>query len=860
MVKKSSSDGKDLLVLIDGNSLLNRAFYATPVFTTRTGFPTNGIFGFLKLILKIGAELSPKYMVVTFDVHAPTFRHKMYAEYKAGRHPMPEELVAQVPVLKECLAKMRIKTCEKEGYEADDLIGTLSKSFNVHSIIYTGDRDSYQLVSPSADVYFTKRGVSDILKLTAENFKENTGLVPSQIIDLKSLMGDKSDNIPGVAGIGEKGALSLLEKYGTLEGVYENLPSITGATGKKLADGKEQAFFSKTLATIDTCVPLDVKLEDCAYPERFGYEARAKFVELEFSTFLAMDIFSLDEPAPAKEKKASNGFFEYTSGSDISGFLAEIKGVKRLSLVYGDKLNICFNGVEYSFVADGSLFAYNFKSAIEDIVREIFADESKLVILYRYKDFKHRCEDLSINYKAKVEDVSLIKYLVDFSGKDDELSALAEYYGFDSSAPAYALCGIYEIYLKKLESEKAASLYRDIELPLSDVLYSMEKQGVCVDISALNEFDKKYSADLKKTEEEIFSLAGESFNVNSPSQLGNILFGKMGLKGGKKGKKGEYSTNADILEKLAPDSELVRAVLRYREAQKILSTYIDGMRPCIRDGKIHTTYNQTITATGRLSSANPNLQNIPIRRKEGRNLRKMFVASEGNVLIDADYSQIELRLLAHFSGCKELIEAYNNGQDIHALTASQVFGVPLDKVTHELRTSAKAVNFGIIYGISAFGLARDLNISVSRAQDYIDRYFARYSTIKDYMENNIAIAKNDGFITTFTGRKRVINELKSSNHNVRAFGERAARNMPLQGSSADIIKIAMVNVFKRLTESNLKAKLILQVHDELVIDCPEAEAKEVSKILKYEMENAVTLLVPLTVEVGVGKDWYSAKS
>lgn len=861
MVKKYLSDGKDILVLIDGNSLLNRAFYATPLFTTKSGQPTNGIFGFLKLLLKIGAELSPKYMVVTFDVHAPTFRHKMYEQYKAGRHPMPEELVAQVPILKECLDKMRIKTCELSGYEADDLIGTLSKKFDVHSVIYTGDRDSYQLVSPTADVYFTRRGVSDLIKLTSDNFTEITGLAsPDRVIDLKALMGDSSDNIPGVTGIGEKGAMSLLAEYGSLEGVYENLPLIKGATHKKLEDGKEQAFFSKTLATISTQVPIDVKLEDCAYPERFGYEARAKFAELEFTTLLAMDIYSSDEPLPVESKKTSLSFTEFGPDDDIAPFLEKIKNVKRLSLVYDDNLNICFEESEYSFVADDSLFAFNFKATVEDIIRNVFVDKEKLIILYRAKDFKHRTEAVGIEYNAAIEDVSLIKYLVDYTGKDEELSALAEHYGFDGARPAYALYRIYETYIEKLKAENAVSLYRDIELPLIDVLFSMEQQGVCVSTAALDEFDKKYSADLKEAEQAVFDLAGESFNINSPTQLGNILFGKMGLKGGKKNKNGNYSTNADILEKLAPESELVCAALRYREVQKLLSTYVDGMRPCIKDGKIHTTYNQTITATGRLSSANPNLQNIPIRRKEGKQLRKMFIASEGNVLIDADYSQIELRLLAHFSGCKELIEAYNNGEDIHAITAAQVFGVPLESVTHELRTQAKAVNFGIIYGISAFGLARDLNISVPRAQNYIDKYFARYSAVKEYMENNIAAAKRDGFITTFTGRKRVIAELKSPNYSVRSFGERAARNMPLQGSSADIIKIAMVNVYGKLKQKNLRAKLILQVHDELVIDCPLDEVDEVSQILKYEMEHAVLLRVPLTVEVGVGKDWYSAKA
>lgn len=853
---------KETLVLIDGNSLLNRAFYATPVFMTRDGVPTNGILGFIKLMLKIIKDIKPEYMVVTFDLHAPTFRHLMYDGYKAGRKKMPDELRVQVPILKECLSAMKICICEKEGFEADDLIGTLSKKFNVHSIIYTGDRDSYQLVSETTDVYYTKRGVSDILHLTVKNFTEITELIPRQIIDLKSLMGDKSDNIPGVTGVGEKSAMELIKTYDNLDNIYSHIDEIKGALNKKLNACKEQAFMSKTLATIKVDVPLDMSLADCTVPNKFSAEVRQKFVELEFKTLLSMDIFD-DVTDDKKTESITDEKIEikiFSEDEDLNEFYESLDGADIISADFEKELRLYFYNTEYVFPVKENFFDVGFMAdSLSELLKRVFSNSDRKLIVYKSKELRHKLSLFSVDFIAETEDVSLMKYLVEYTGKDEELEFILDYYRLAQDKKAYGLYKVYQIYKDKISEENALHLYRDIERPLSKILYDMENNGVCIAEDKIPAFEKKYNDELSELSKEIYSLAGETFNINSPSQLGVVLFEKLNLENGKKGKNGRYSTNVEVLEKLAPDNEIVRLVLRYRQIQKLKSTYIDGIKTLILNGKIHTTYNQTITATGRLSSINPNIQNIPVRNSEGRELRKLFVASEGNILIDADYSQIELRLLAHFSGCKELIEAYNNDEDIHSLTASQVFNVPIENVTPEMRRNAKAVNFGIIYGISSFGLAKDLNISVSNAQNYINKYFESYSDVKEYMEENVAKAKQHGYITTFTGRKRVINELKSSNYNVRSFGERAAMNMPLQGSSADIIKIAMINVYNRLKNEGLKAKLILQVHDELVIDCPLNEKEEVAEILKYEMENAVKLLVPLTVEVNFGQNWFEAK-
>ena len=858
------------LVLIDGNSLLNRAFYATPVFTTKDGIPTNAVFGFVKLLLKIISDKKPTHIVVAFDVHAPTFRHKMYDSYKAGRKPMPEDLAKQFPILKDVLQSMSVCICEKAGYEADDIIGTLAKRFSLQTYIYTGDRDSYQLVDESTNVCFTRKGVSDLLELSAENFHDEIGITPTQVIELKALMGDKSDNIPGVAGVGEKSAYSLLEKYGDLDGIYAHIDEITGAMHKKLSEGKQDAYFSRELATIKIDSPIELTLSECVFKTPFSYKVKERFTALEFKSLLSQNIFeeSNEKPNDSHETLSIPNTIEEISPESIEDGIEYIRSNKqeKIAVVWENNgLRFAFyktpdEAKEYVFpIKTGLLDVGYYDYQLEPLLKAIFQGKNRL-ISYNTKDLMHRLSELNIEFLADYDDVSILKCLAEGLSNSDSLAFCLQYHGVPEKNTAWGLTYLYENYCAKLR-EQERKLYEEVELPLVRILFDMERQGVCIDERALKIFSEQYNAELKSTVQKIFELAGEEFNVNSTQQLGKILFEKLKIaSGSKKTKESKnYKTTAEELEKYADEHEIVRHILRYRKIQKIHSTYIEGFKPLLVNGKVHTTFNHCNTQTGRLSSANPNIQNITIRTPEGRELRKLFTASPENVLIDADYSQIELRLLAHFSACKELIEAYCEGRDIHALTASQVFDVPLEEVTSEMRRSAKAVNFGIIYGISAFGLSQDLNISAKKAKEYIEKYFETYSDVKEYMQKNVENATKDGYIETLLGRRRVINELRSSNFNVRSFGERAAMNMPLQGSSADIIKLAMIGVDKALKKGNYKAKLVLQVHDELVIDCPINEANAVSKILKDEMENAVKLRIPLTVEVNVGKSWYDTK-
>lgn len=856
-------------VLIDGNSLLNRAFYATPAFTTKEGIPTNGVFGFVKLLLKILSDKNPAYLAVAFDLPEPTFRHKMYDGYKAGRKPMPEELAVQFPILKEVLRIMGVKICELSGYEADDIIGTLSRKFDVLSYIYTGDRDSYQLVNDKTTVCYTRKGVSDLLELTNANFKDEIGLEPLQIIDEKALMGDKSDNIPGVAGIGEKSALTLLQTYHDVNGVYAHLDEIGGALNRKLTNGRESAFFSKKLATIDLNVPLAITLQECVIKMPFPYALKEKFAELEFKTLLTQKIYedgnTTDDSSQAETKKKKIEIQEImpVSVSDVKEALLN-STAKEVALYWTEKefrLYLPEEGrtSEYFLPIKVGLLDVGFSDyELVPLLQAIFEGERK-VLSYNTKELMHRLCDYDLRFQAAYEDVGILKCLSDGLSNVDGLDFCLNYFSLPEQHKAYGVYWLYIYYTGHLNA-KEWSLYTEVELPLVRVLFDMEREGVCVDGNTLQTLSQKYKAEVEELTEKIYEAAGMKFNINSTQQLGKILFERLRIGAGTKKKETKnYKTTAEELEKYADEHEIIPMILRYRKIQKIVSTYIDGFKPLIQNGKVHTTYNQSNTQTGRLSSANPNLQNIPIRTDEGRELRKLFTARKGNVLIDADYSQIELRLLAHFSGCKELLEAYCEGRDIHTITASQVFDTPPEQVTPEMRRNAKAVNFGIIYGISAFGLGKDLNIPTKKAQEYINRYFASYSDVKKYMNKNVETAMQDGYVTTLLGRRRVINELRSSNYNVRSFGERAAMNMPLQGSSADIIKIAMIGVHRRLNVGKYQAKLVLQVHDELVIDCPETEVEEVGKILQEEMENAVQLKVPLTVEIGVGKNWYETK-
>lgn len=848
----------DKLVLIDGNSLLNRAFYAMPVFSTSDGQPTNAIFGFVKLMLKIMSDLKPEYFAVTFDLKAPTFRHKMYDGYKANRSPMPDELAAQVQPLKSLLSAMNIAMCEKEGFEADDLIGTLSKKFNVHSYIYTGDRDSFQLVDDKTDVYYTKRGVTDLLRLSAENFESEIGLKPSRIIDLKALMGDKSDNIPGVAGIGETTARKLLEQFGSLDGIYENIDGISSpSVRKKLTEGKDSAYFSYKLASIKCDCDLELTLEDCKTPETYSQEVKELFTKFEFRSLMSSVAFEGGESESGEREyperiqiKTSEEFEKVCQ--EAGTFFVDFRSSAAHIYVNGKYFEVLFGGDDLLSIFSYSQFLFDFKSILTK-------SDNKLVV-YDYKQLLHNLSDSGVAPECRVDDIAVMHYLCDYFNDSKTVEELCVSKGYDYNFSAFAFSLIYAEYCEILNRDGMNELYRDIERPLIDVLYDMETTGVKVDRAQLEALDTAYSDKISELREKIYDVCGCYFNLNSPSQLGEVLFDKLGLKSGKKNKSGKYSTNAEILEKLADESEAVRLILTYRTYQKLYSTYAEGLKPLIdKSNLIHTTYNNTVTTTGRLSSTNPNLQNIPIRDEEGKEIRKIFIPREGNVLIDADYSQIELRLLAHFSGCKELIAAYEADEDVHAVTASQVFGVPLSEVTPKMRREAKAVNFGIIYGISEFGLSKNINIDTKTAKEYIEKYFERYTAVKDYMNSNVEFAKKNGYVATLTGRKRYIKELNSNNYNMRQFGERAAMNMPLQGSSADIIKIAMVKIHKSLKENGLKTKLILQVHDELVLDAPENERDRAAEILKYEMENAVKLNVPLKVDVHFGKNWYEAK-
>ncbi len=847
---------KQKLVLIDGNSLLNRAYYAMNVFTTKDGLPTNGIFGFTKLLIKIIGEQAPAYLVVAFDVHAPTFRHQMYAEYKGTRRPMPDELVRQVPVLKELLSSMEIKTVEKAGYEADDLIGTLSRRFSeVDTYIYTGDRDAYQLVKEGVNVCFTRHGVSDIDLLTKENFFEKTGLKPVQIIDEKSLMGDKSDNIPGVRGVGPKSALELLRKYGDLEGVYAHLNELSKPLAEKLSASRETAVLSKQLATIDTDVPIELSLEDCRLHFPLPNKAREYFARLEFRSIV-------NDPALFGEiKQQEDG--KIVLDPSPEEVLKNLPKKGEFALCFDAKeLHLWADGTEYVFhLRDNFLTPGVFFDELSPLLKELFQGD-RVAIVPDKKSLQHRLDEIGIAIRCPCEDVSLLRYLADSNLRPSEPLDFGKDYALPEANCALGVKRAYEDARKKTDGTAEEKLYREIEMPLSDVLLDMERYGVRVNTEMFSEFSEKFNRRLNELSARIYELAGvDSFNLNSPFQLSEILFVKLGFDshGIKRNQRGGFSTSADVLEKLAEEHEIARLVLQYREIQKLLSTYVDGIRPLVKGGVVHTTYNLTMTTTGRLSSANPNLQNIPVRTDAGRELRKLFIARQGNVLVDADYSQIELRLLAHCSECKELIRAYNEGEDIHSATAARLFNVPLSEVTPSLRRRAKTINFGIIYGMSAFGLAKDLGCSSQEAQDYINRYFASHPEVKEYMDENVRLAKEIGYVTTILGRKRYIPEIRSSNFNIRAFGERAAMNMPLQGSAADIIKIAMLNVSRRIKADNSPARLVLQVHDELVLDVPKEESENASRLLKEEMERAISLRVPLVAEVSVGRSWYDAK-
>ena len=838
------------IVLIDGNSLINRAYYAMPKLINKQGKPTGAVYGFLSMLIKLIDEIEPTHIAVAFDLKAPTFRHKMYDEYKAGRHPMPEDLVEQMPLLKEVLKCLNIKICELAGYEADDILGTLSCRFSDKTFIISGDKDILQLVSSSTEVWLAKKGITDMDKVTLSGMQLE-GFLPHQVIEYKGLAGDSSDNIKGVKGIGEKTARNLLNEYKSIDGIYENIDKIKGKVHDNLVNDKESAYFSKKLATIYTEVPIDCTIDETKFIYPFNEKQLEMLNELEFTSLISRMKF---ENIPDKKDKEIV-VKSIQSIQELNKVLS--KTADCISMDFSDNITISIDSnICYSISIIEDLFneGLTYDEFISSL-KPIFEDNTIKKILVGVKNLMHKLKDYNVKLNNYF-DLLLAGYII----KSKNFTSIEELFNdFNILSPNSAkMFDLYDIELECLQCENLVGLYDDIEMPLQKILYDMECQGVTIDTSILNRLGKEFVNELTTLTEQIFELAGESFNINSPKQLGVILFEKLGLKAVKKTKTG-YSTSEEVLLKLVGKHPIIELILRYRKIAKLNSTYIEGMRGLVEGGKIHTTYEQTVTKTGRLSSTNPNLQNIPARDSEGSKIREMFVASDGCILLSADYSQIELRLLAHCSQDENLIKAYNSEADIHSKTASEIFAVNTKDVTPEMRRSAKAVNFGIIYGISGFGLATNLSIPVYVAQNYIDRYFVTYPKVKEYMQSNVNFAKENGYVLTLFNRRRYIAEIMSSNYQVRSFGERAAMNMPLQGSAADLIKMATINVYNRLNKENLKAKLILQIHDELIVDTPLEEVDKVRKILKEEMEGVAKLDVPLIVDIGEGRTWLECK-
>ncbi len=850
------------LVLIDGNSLINRAFYAMPLLTNKNGDYTNAVFGFMNMFFKMVDDVKPTYVAVAFDLKAPTFRHKMYTEYKGTRKPMPEELRPQLPILKEVLTVMGVKTIEKEGYEADDIIGTIAKNTDIQTIIITGDKDSFQLVDEQTDVYFTKRGITELNVYTAQNFTEKTGLIPSQIIELKALMGDASDNIPGVSGVGEKTAISLLQRFSTVDGVYANLERVKGKLKERIEAEKEICYLSRRLATIKTDCEIDLDVEKMRLNLPFSAEVKEKFAYLGFKSIISKAHLFESGENEAKEQTELTNQAEFIENAKLEE--VKFNDYSIISVYFNEQAYYISNGsVEYKIALKQNLLTEGeYEESILSFLPELL-NKAQKVLVFSKKEFRHKIPKLfTSEIIAKTEDYSIAKYLADYTGRAESLQEIITGGGYEVTGYAtFMLNGFLELY-KTILSEELENLYKEIELPLADLLYEMEERGFKLDLNAIIRLGEEYVQEISLIEKRIREYAEQpELNVNSPRQLGDVIFEKLKLGKAKKGKYG-YSTSAEILEGLIDTHPIISLILRYRQLQKLNSTYIEGFKPLIdkKTGLIKTSFNQTVTSTGRLSSKEPNLQNIPIRDEEGKKLRKFFVPRDSeHILVSADYSQIELRLLADFAKCNSLITAFNSEQDVHASTASKVFNIPLNKVTAEKRRMAKAVNFGIIYGISEYGLAKNIKSTAKEAREYIEAYFKQYPEVKEYMDANVKFAKEKGYAITIMGRRRYIGELKSSNYMTRQFGERAAMNMPLQGSSADIIKIAMLNVDKKLKEAGLKSRLILTIHDELIVDALKSERAEVEEILVNEMQNAVSLSVKLTVSKSCGENWYDAK-
>ena len=825
------------IILIDGNSLLHRAYHALPGLKTSKGFFTGAIMGFLRLVTKLVKEQKPTHMAVAFDLKAPTFRHKMFTEYKGTRKPMDPELAMQIEPLKEILNLMEIRVISMEGYEADDILGTLSKRFDDTTFVVTGDRDSFQLVSDSTTILWTKKGVTDLEFITPQWLLED-GFTVDTFIDYKALRGDPSDNIPGVKGVGEKTARDLLTTYGNLDGVFAHADEIKGKLGETIRESEEIARLSRVLATIECNAPIPCTLEDMVFKGVYSMDVKRKLAEYELQSVTASMKFDEAETGEVNFEK------KVVQIDTVDGIRDALKGEK-VALLIREQISFSTDGkTEYVINCGDDLFAeLTFDIAI-DTVKSAILD--KTLICYDYKTLAKE-HGISVD---KFFDTMIAAHLVRDSAPIKSIEACLGADGYEiGSAELFD-------HSKKLEKALAEKglekLFYEVEQPLAVVLKNMEERGFAVDSNELQRLNEKYTSLVDDLVSRIHQMVGFEFNVASPKQLGEVLFERLGLKHGKKTKTG-YSVGEEVLSGLRNEHPVIDLILEYRHYSKLLSTYVVGLQPLVNRGRIHTEFNQCITATGRLSSANPNLQNIPVRSEESKDIKKAFIPSKGCRLVSADYSQIELRMLAHFSNDEILVGAYNNGIDVHATTASQIFGVAVDEVTDQMRRDAKAVNFGIIYGMSDFGLAEQLGISNYRAKEFIERYFEKYPTVKAYLEKNVTDATEKGYSTTLLGRRRNLSDLTASNYLVRSAAQRMAKNTPLQGSAADIIKVAMLGVEKRL--ENMKSKMILQVHDELIIDADESEVEEVKAILQEEMEKVMTLNVPLVAEAVVGDNW-----
>lgn len=869
------------LLILDSNSLLNRAFYAIPELTTTDGIHTNAVYGFANMLFKMKEELKPDYVVAAFDRKGPTFRHKEYKDYKAGRKKMPEELAEQFPLTKDLLNLLSITIYEMDGYEADDIIGSLAKYAEKNGIevyIVTGDRDALQLASDNINVVITKKGVTETAVYNYKTFMDEFGVTPTQFIDVKGLMGDKSDNIPGVPGVGEKTAYKLIQTYGSIEEVLNNIDNISGKKLKEnLENNRELAIFSKKLATIITEAPMEFNLDEIKNQDNYNYDELKKF-------FFKLQMKSMIDKLPNSEEnekiKEKEENFDLESITEIKDFSElhlnleeicyityEVSNSEKYSEISLDKLYISSKDRTY-YIDFKEISLSNNEEAINGL-KKIMEKKNLKKVIHNGKSLITILNKLNIEMKNFIFDTAIAAYLVNSARSSyDLLTLINEYLCEDVKGEDIILQGklncklgdIYHYFKKKIEEEDMEELYYKVEHPLIYVLSSMESLGFKINEEMLDELAAKFKEEIITTEKEIFDLAEEEFNINSPKQLGKILFEKLDLPVIKKTKTG-YSTNAEVLEKLQDKHDIIPKITYYRQITKLNSTYVEGLKNVIDvDGKIHSTFNQTVTTTGRLSSTEPNLQNIPIKYEMGREIRKVFIPNnEEDILLSCDYSQIELRVLAEMSKDENMISAFTEHSDIHRKTASEVFKVPVDEVTSLMRSRAKAVNFGIVYGISDFSLSQDLHITKKEASEYMEIYFDRYPNIKGYLDSLTEEAKEKGYVLTILNRRRFIPEIKSSNKIVKSLGERLAMNAPIQGSAADIIKLAMVNVFNKLKEKSLKSEIILQVHDELILNVKKDELEEVKALVKEEMENVLKLAVPLEVDINLGKTWYEAK-